>query len=465
MRTTISGDIEIQEPTPEIIAWIEANLTFNNPVYKNLERRGRMDVIVRKHVPKKIKAFTSKHGGYVVPFGCLYALWGWISKGEYELDFAPRHEAKFASAPCAVDLFDYQKWAVDEMVKAKGGVLKSACGSGKTYMGIEILRRLGLRFLWLCGKKDLLNQTYNDMVKLYPNIDVGKITNGEVAFGKDGSIATVQTLISVDRRLYEDEWDVVIVDECQHCCSDPQTVQLYSKVLGRCKARYKYGLTATPSRSDGLANTIYANLGLSPKGTFSPTCTIKDSMTQSLVAQYQAFPLETPDSFDYLSFDGSADYIKLIDYLANDDKRTESIVSKVASLVKNEGRKVALLSLRVSHVERMNEALQSRGIRSVSITGKSADKHRKEVLGKTDAWDVVVSTVSLFKEGLDIKALDTVAMAMPIKDKVGIIQSCGRAERPLEGKKQPIFLFFLDENIAYCATAERKIRQIINRRR
>ena len=465
MRTIISGDIEIQEPTPEVSAWIEANLTFSNPVYKNLERRGRMDVIVRKHVPKKIKAFTSKHGGYVVPFGCLYALWGWISKGEYELDFAPRHEAKFASVPCAVDLFDYQKWAVGEMVKAKGGVLKSACGSGKTYMGIEILRRLGLRFLWLCGKKDLLNQTYNDMVKLYPNIDVGKITNGEVAFGKDGSIATIQTLISVDRRLYEDEWDVVIVDECQHCCSDPQTVQLYSKVLGRCKARYKYGLTATPNRSDGLANTIYVNLGLSPKGTFSPTCTIKDSMTQSLVAQYQAFPLGTPDSFDYLSFDGSADYIKLIDYLANDNERTEAIVSKVSSLVKNEGRKVALLSLRVNHVEKMNEELQKRGIRSVSITGKSADKHRKEVLGKTDEWDVVVSTVSLFKEGLDIKALDTVAMAMPIKDKVGIIQSCGRAERPLEGKKQPIFLFFLDENIAYCVTAERKIRQIINRRR
>ena len=464
MKTIISGDITLINPYPAVVEWIESELTFTNPVYSNLIRRGQEDTIRRKHVQPKMKCYALKNGAYVVPFGCLTALWPYIKDGEWELRFAPDHPTAFAYEKCAVTLMDYQERAVSQLLIAKGGVLKAGCGSGKTYMGIELLRRIGKRFLWLCGKSDLLNQTLGNFRQLYPDLDIGTITEGEVSMGKDGTISTVQTLINVDYRLYEDEFNVVVVDECHAVNANSSTRQMYAKVLARCKARYKYGLTATPSRQDGLVGTMYAMIGMSPRGTFRPTVEVRDSDTQSLVSEYATMDLDTPRSYDYLLEDGTIDFNALLDYLQNDERRSNAIADGVAKYVA-EGRKVALLSYRVGHVYILEGLLRERGIKCGCVTGKTAKKQRKDTLESPSDWDVIVSTVHLFKEGLDIKALDTVVIALPFKDAIGIQQSEGRAERPLEGKKPPLFVFCHDKEIPYCRKAEEKMRRVVKRKR
>lgn len=465
MKTIISGDITVYEPSSEVVSWVEETLTLTNPVYVNLIRRGQQETIQKRHVQPKIKCYSVKNGAYIVPFGCLRALWPMISKGEYSLEFAPAHKTDFGNMPCNVSLFDYQEEAVSKLIEAKGGILKAGCGSGKTYIGIEVLRRLGLRFLWLCGKGDLLNQTKENFERLYPRIKLGTITEGEVNMGEDGTISTVQTLINVDYRMYQDEFNVVVVDECHSCTSNPQTRQMYAKVLARCKARYKYGLTATPSRQDGLARLIYANLGTSPRGTFRPTHEIKDSQTQSLRAKYQAFALDTPSSFDYLANDGSVDFNKLMDYLLTNEARNEAMCREIKRLIDEEHRKIAVLSYRREHVYALESILKELGVRCGSVTGATKKKDRKEILSAPDDWDAVISTVHLFKEGLDIKALDTVFIALPFKDPTGIQQSEGRAERPMEGKQEPLFVYAFDMNIPYCESVEKKMRRIVNRKR
>lgn len=52
------------------------------------------------------------------------------------------------------------------------------------------------------------------------------------------------------------EYGMVIMDECHHAAS--ATVQ---KILREVKARYVYGVTATPMRSDGLEKINYMLLG------------------------------------------------------------------------------------------------------------------------------------------------------------------------------------------------------------
>jgi len=464
MKTIMAGDITIYCPSPDVLAWCEENLIMPNPVFKNLMRRGQEHIIKAKHVQEKVKCFIRKNDSVIVPHGCLRGLWPFISRGSWELNYAPEHRTSFGSMLSSASLFDYQEEAVSELIKAKGGILKAGCGSGKTYVGIELLRRLGLRFLWLCGKSDLLNQTMANFRSLYPKIDVGTITEGEVNMGKDGTISTVQTLINVDYRLYQDEFNVVILDECHNLNSNPATRQMYAKVLARCKARYKYGLTATPVRQDGTAKMIYAYLGMSPRGTFYPAHVIKDSSTQSLQARYETFDLNTPDSWEFLMADGTIDFSRLLNYLASNEERTAKICQKAAELAK-EGRKIALLTSRVEHSESITLKLKEMGVSCGCVTGKTKKSVRKETLGNPDDWDVIVSTVQLFKEGLDIKALDTVLIALPFKDAVGIQQSEGRAERPLEGKKDPLFIFAFDKNIPYCQQAETKMRRVVNRRR
>ena len=467
MKTVISGDIKIYFPTAETVKWILDNLVFDNPIYVMLKRRNKDFLIAKKHIPAKVNAFTVKANCYIVPFGCMLAMKDLLSKGEIEVDLVrSESDTAFKNMPCAVSLRDEQKRAVNALIASKGGLLKAGCGSGKTIIGIELLRKIGRRFLWLCGKIDLLKQTMARFKEFYPDLDVGYITDGEVKMGRDGTIATVQTMINVDYRLYENEFGAVIVDECHNICDDPQTRRMYSTVLARCKARFKYGLTATPHRSDGLTRLIYAYVGVAANGKFVPAHIIKDSETQSLRASYRTFDLNTKDEIEeYAESDGVVDYVKLINYLCSNDERTIEICKEIKKVQESEGRKIAVLSLRVEHCERMHEILTEMGVNSVLVTGKSNKKHRESALGNADSWDVLISTVALFKEGLDIKSLDTVFLTLPIKDRIGIQQSEGRAERPLEGKNDPIYIFAYDKNIYFCQRAEEKISRILNRRR
>lgn len=53
-----------------------------------------------------------------------------------------------------------------------------------------------------------------------------------------------------------DQYGMVIVDECRHAASDT-----IAEVLQKVTAKYVYGVTATPKRSDGLEKVNYMLLG------------------------------------------------------------------------------------------------------------------------------------------------------------------------------------------------------------
>ena len=53
-----------------------------------------------------------------------------------------------------------------------------------------------------------------------------------------------------------DQYGMVIVDECHHAASDT-----IAEVLQKVTAKYVYGVTATPKRSDGLEKINYMLLG------------------------------------------------------------------------------------------------------------------------------------------------------------------------------------------------------------
>lgn len=467
MRVLVSNMIYIWEPTIDVIEWCENNLVLSNPLYDQLAKMNKFDTIRFKHVPEKIKLYyiVRGKGAIMVPFGCLYALWPLIQRDGSVMHEFSKNPVKTSNAdlPTPMPLFDYQEDAINALLKAKGGVLCSGCGSGKTITAIELIKRIGKPFLWICGTKDLLNQTKADFLQLYPKMDIGTITDGDVNMGKDGTISTIQTLVNVDSKIYEDEFPIVVVDECHRAASNTANMHMYQKVLNNVKARYKYGLTATPFRSDSLTNTIYMNLGMSPNGKFEPTYTVDRSRINAMTAEFVSVPTGVEWNNQFLNPDGTFEYSLLIDYLSKNEKRNETIV-KTAADYANEGRKIAILTMRVEQCVLLAEALSEQGIKAVAITGQSTDKERRIALGDTNSWQIIASTMALFKEGLDIKELDTVIIADPVKDKAGIIQACGRCERKLEGKKQPLFVAMCDDKISYCSASVKKMKSYIKNR-
>lgn len=130
MIVNISNDIIIHNPTEQMESWCQDNLIINNPVYKQLKILGKDDTIKRKHIPEKMSIYSKRGNTYRLPFGLLLPIWPLIRDAERHLDFNETEDLSIKDDEPAFPPFDYQEEAIDYMVKSRGGVLVSPCGSG-----------------------------------------------------------------------------------------------------------------------------------------------------------------------------------------------------------------------------------------------------------------------------------------------------------------------------------------------
>ena len=226
-RTIISNKIYVFNATPSLKLWCDLNLVVTNPTWETLTRLGKQDQIYRKHIPQKMYLYAQRGDTLILPFGVINSIWNGIKDSEFELRFNDAGFISHRDDKITQPLYDYQEEAVKRMVSAKGGVLVGGCGSGKTNCGIEIIHRIGRKFLFLVHTKDLLKQALKRFNFLYPNLDVGTITEGKINMGKDGTIATVQTMANLDPELYKHEFDVVMTDECHHISGSPTLLKYF----------------------------------------------------------------------------------------------------------------------------------------------------------------------------------------------------------------------------------------------
>lgn len=450
MRTLISNKIHVFDTSMDLYWWCQDNLVLVNPTYETMMRLGKTDTIARKNIPEKVKLFIENGSDLILPFGCLNAIWPMIKNSPYEIRFNDNGQVIDMNMKITMPLYDYQEEAVEAMVKAKGGILEGACGCGKTQIGIEIAKRLGKNTLWLCHTGDLLRQTVDRIHKLYPTLSVGTITEGSINMVKDGiTISTIQTLVNIDKDVYAKNFDTVITDECHHVSGSPTISKMHIKILNRVAARYKYGLSATLTRADTLIKSMYAYVGTNTKGEFSPVFTIKKDKTNTLIAKHNRIDLNTPFSYDTLDESGMFVYPALVEFLGNNIERNSIIVDNVIKAMEKH-KKQLVLCQRKEQCETINKMLQDRGIKSVLLMGNVTNKKRKEILNGITDWNVIVATLSLAKEGLDVPELSCLHWGMVISDKVATIQSAGRVERVFEGKPEPEIYDYVDVNYPYC---------------
>lgn len=450
MKTVISSKIRIYDASLDLYWWVKDNLTIVNPLWQQMKKLGKEDTIMRKHIPEEMKLYAEYGSDLVLPFGCLFAIWNFIKDDPYELRFNDNGNVIDKNMKITMPLYDYQEEAVKKMVWAKGGILEGSCGCGKTQIGIEIAKRIGKNTLWLCHTGDLLTQTVKRIHSLYPYMSVGTITEGSVNMVKDGiTVSTVQTLVNVDSTLYANEFDVVITDECHHVSGSPTLSKMHTKILNNISARYKYGLSATLTRADTLIKSMYAYVGCNTEGEFAPVFKIEKDKTNTLTAKHIRVDLDTPFDYCTLCEDGSFDYPALIEFLGQNEARNKAIVSNVIKTLEKH-KKQLILCQRIDQCETINKMLIDKGVNSVLLVGKVTKKKRNEILGGNKDWNVIVATMALAKEGLDVPELSCLHWGMVVSDKVATIQSAGRIERVFEGKPEPEIYDYVDVNYPYC---------------
>lgn len=448
MLTTVGNVITVLDPSPELKQYVKDQLELPNPDYVKKERMG----FWTGRTPKVLRLYEWNGNALVLPFGLIRELMPILSAGEIRSDFTGGTDV-FYGAP--VPLYDYQREAVAHMITAKYGILKSKAGSGKTQIGIALIKAIGKKTLWLCHTADLLKQSMERAERYADPELMGTITEGKVNIGTGITFATVQTMCNVDLERYKNEWDVIIVDECHRIGQSATTVSRYQKVLNNLAARHKYGLTATPDRSDGLIKATFSLIG---KVVYE----VPDEAVADKVMQVTVRPVETEADItdNCLNVDGTINYTALIEHLTTDLDRTKLIASCIQD---EKAHSCLILSDRIAQLELIRSLLpEEMRQKSALITGKMTSKagkaERQEAIEKMRTGDLqyLFASYSLAKEGLDIPRLDRLFLASPVKFSSVVIQSIGRIARTFEGKETPVCYDFVDERIGFCRRAFRE---------
>lgn len=440
MEVICSNKILVKNPTLELKEFASNKLTLPNPEFYKKEAMGKWT----GSTPKDIVLYE-KYGydTLILPFGVVRTLYkDYVKETDTFIPrFANNGNRKIGSS---IKLYPYQERAVRKAVGKKNGIIVMPCGSGKTQTALELVARLGKKTLWLTHTLDLLNQSMERAKSCLdlPQKEYGTITGGKVNVGNTITFATVQTMCNIDLQTMKYQFDVIVVDECHKCVGTPTNVMMFYKVLSNLASRYKFGLTATPQRADGLEQCMFSLIG----------DTI-DEVTKEEVKEFTC-PVEvnkiltgyTPNLNVITAGDGTIVYGSLIDDIINNQERNQTIVDE---LKKCDGA-CLILSDRLAHLDTLyrmlGEPSVSRKLDGISNT-KASKLERKQATTDLNNGKIkyLFATYKLAKEGLDIPNLRYLVMATPQKDYTTVVQSTGRVGRKAEGKTKGIVLDFVDD--------------------
>lgn len=436
MKAIVSNKITIQNPTKGIVKWCKENLTIANPDYYKKQQMGKWT----GNTPEFIYLYEKDGDCLYLPFGVWNEKFYNVLANagcQFSHEFRGIKPIKYCSD---ISLYPYQEKAVNEAIRAKNGVIVMPCGAGKTQTALELISRIGGKTLWLTHTQDLLNQSMNraKSVLSIPQSTYGTITGGKVNIGTGITFATVQTMAKIDLADLKNSFDVIAVDECHKAVGSPTRVMQFYKVLSSLSCRYKFGLTATPKRADGLQKSMFALLGgiiheVPKEEVKNTTCDVN----------VRLIPTGYMPNYDVvLAGDGTINYASLVDDLTHNDDRFELVLNNIKDL-----KCAIVLANRVEYLERLEKEYPGKSICLSSLgNSKTAKQIRKNALNSLNngELDCIFATYQLAKEGLDVPNLRYVVFATPEKDETTVVQSAGRVGRKADDKPYGTVIDFTD---------------------
>ncbi len=306
----------------------------------------------------------------------------------------------------------------------KGGIIKLTCGGGKTILAIAIACMLGLKTLVLVHKEFLLDQ-WKEKIEAFTNATVGIIrqksfqTDFDIVIGMIHSISA----INYDQNILN-EFGLVILDEVHHLGSN-----MFSKTLLKTSAEYTIGLSATPERQDGMmkvVNSWIGNIIYQMKKKYDYRVFIKKIFFRTNDFLFK-------EKKRWINGEMRPNHTKMNENLSLINSRTNLIIKLVDSL-RSLGRKILILSSRIDHltkikngVDRLIKEADEEHIYNTYYYMGSTKKGERKMAEKDG--DIIFATLQLAEEGLDIDRLDTILLALPIKQQKTVTQSIGRILR------------------------------------
>ena len=358
-------------------------------------------------------------------------------------------------------LRDEQPLALDRLLEHDTGLLSGTTAFGKTVVAINLIAERKVNTLIIVDKASLISQWKNKLMELLtinetlPEPDpsvrkrgrkkarsiVGQLGQGKNSLGGIIDIALMQSLNRKgDIKECVRDYGMIIVDECHHVAAVS-----FDEILKAAKAKYVYGLTATPARKDGHHPIIFMQCGPIRYRDDAKKQAAKRPFDHFVIPRFTA--LRVPLDRDEKDVSIQEHY----SYMVGNEMRNQLIVDDVIKSHES-GRNCLVLTERTAHVELLAGKLKERIPEVMTLRGGRGTKEAGEILQRiadtaADKQLTLVATGRYIGEGFDEPRLDTLFLTMPISWKGTLQQYAGRLHRLFETKNEVQVYDYVDTHV------------------
>lgn len=406
----------------------------------------------------RIIALTDENEEYIMlPRGCRESLETLLSENNSTALFEDKTvKGRNINVKFNGELHIDQQEAVSEQMKYDNGVIAATTAFGKTVTAIGIIAERKVNTLILVHTQALLQQWKKSLEEFLIINEVlpektdkrGRKKSPSVIGQLGGSKNTLTGIvdIAVIQSLYKDgevnpivnDYGMIIVDECHHVSAFS-----FESVLREAHAKYVYGLTATPKRSDGHQPIIFMQCGPIRYSADAKTYADKHSFKHILVPRFTKFRCAVTEK--------KLTITDIYKELSESESRNKLIVGDVKTAVES-GRTPIIISERMSHIQTLSEMLKYSADNVILLSGQGTAKAKNELIEKVrdipdDQTLILLATGKYVGEGFDCPRLDTLFLAIPISWSGTLAQYAGRLHREYAGKSEVMIFDYIDINV------------------
>lgn len=331
-----------------------------------------------------------------------------------------------------LELRDYQAHLVDEArehIRAgcNAVLIQSPTASGKTVLVAHMLRNAasrGYRSWFNVHRRELVKQSVETLTNA-AELDVGIVAAGFPGDRKQAvQVCSIQTLRG--RRSMLPDPSLIIWDECHHLAAGT-----WSEIFQAYPNAAHIGLTATPERLDGVGlGGWFKQLVIGPS--------VEELIADGWLSRFKLYSPPGPD-------------LSAVHILAGDYNRKELASVMDGSAVMGDvlkhyrklaaGKRMVLFAWSIESSIAIAARFRDAGVPAEHVDGTATNIERDGAMDRFRRGETLVLTnVDLFGEGLDVPAIEAVALLRPTQSLSLYLQQVGRALRPASGKDYAVIL-------------------------
>jgi len=336
------------------------------------------------------------------------------------------------------------------------GILSASTAFGKTVVALQIIAERKVNTVILVHRKMLADQWVERINQFLgiPKKDIGYYSGTKKKRTGVIDIVVMQSIVKKDKSQYcVEEWisdyGQIIVDECHHISATS-----FERVVRKCPAYYRLGLSATVIRKDGQHPIVLMNMG---EVRYSNTRSTTALFVQKVFPRYTDLPMpggqEQNEGKDF-------DIQDIFRNLYLNEDRNKLIIQDILD-AHREGRECLVLSERLEHLDILYGALKEYVPSLFMLKGRLGKKQVKAIMEAIystapDESKIILATGKYLGEGFDLPSLDTLFLVFPFSWRGMLIQYTGRLNRASSGKNEIRVYDYVDEKVPVLSAMYRK---------